>query len=129
TVAEEAIAWWDAAGITTAQDQQLRHLSILVSPLGTGVLGQTVGELIRLSPTAAGFGWSVVSSVGVGAPTVVGHMDLATVLAHEMGHVLGLEHAARPGDVMDPFLPAGTRRMPSPLDLDAFFSHNAGAMT
>jgi hypothetical protein len=127
-VVQEAIGWWDAAGITPAQDQLLRNTTILVTPLGTHVLGQTVGNLIRLSPTAAGFGWFVDASVALnsGNPLLpAGHMDLATVLAHEMGHVLGLEHTTLPGDVMDPFLPAGVRRMPSVLDLDTFFSRTA----
>ncbi len=49
-------------------------------------------------------------------------MDLATAIAHEMGHVLGLEHAATPGDIMAPFLPAGTRREPTAYDVDAAFT-------
>jgi hypothetical protein len=45
-------------------------------------------------------------------------MDLLSVLLHELGHVLGLAHgrSARYGDVMEPMLPAGTRRL---LPVDA----------
>jgi hypothetical protein len=129
-VAAEAISWWDAAGITPAQDQRLRQATILVTPLGTDLLGHTVGNQISLSPTAAGFGWFVDASIpmhaGVPAPTTAGHMDLATVLAHEMGLVLGLnETPARPDDIMAPFLSAGVRRRPTAFDLDTFFSHSA----
>ena len=41
-----------------------------------------------------------------------GHVDLLTVLAHEVGHLLGYDHSALADDLMAVTLPAGTRRLP-----------------
>jgi hypothetical protein len=112
----EAIGWWEQAGISPSQDQQLRAVEVRLAGLGGDVLGRASGDVITLSSTAAGYGWSV-DTRGTSGPSP-GRMDLPTVLAHEMGHVLGLGHAAVPGDVMDPTLPAGVRRVPTPADVN-----------
>ncbi len=41
-----------------------------------------------------------------------GRMDLLTVLAHELGHVLGLEHDPEPGHLMSDTLAPGVRLLP-----------------
>ena len=115
----EAIAWWDAAGVNPAEDLLLRDTQILFGNLNGDSLGHTGGGVIQLSATADGYGW-FVDPLSAGADA--GHMDLATVIAHEMGHVLGLEHSAASGDLMDPFLPPGVRRTPTTADLNALFS-------
>jgi predicted Zn-dependent protease len=48
-------------------------------------------------------------------------MDLLTVLAHEMGHVLGLDHQStsdKLASVMQETLAAGLRREPQASDFD-----------
>jgi len=48
-------------------------------------------------------------------------MDLLTVLYHEMGHALGLDdNYSDPDsdDIMNGWLPTGTRRIPDGEDLD-----------
>src|SRR5205823_1928568 len=118
------------------QDQQLREVQIQIANLGGEAIGRETGEVIELSDTAAGYGWFVDTPFtfrnGFGASTAnglvagpdspaAGHMDLATVIAHEMGHVLGFEHTATPGDVMGPFLATAMRRQPTALDVAAAF--------
>ena len=41
-----------------------------------------------------------------------GRMDLLTVFAHEIGHLLGREHEAESSNVMHETLAAGVRRTP-----------------
>jgi hypothetical protein len=113
-VIDEAFTWWVAAGIDPAQQGQLRAARLVITDLGGDLLGYTAGAVIRLSPTADGYGWSA----GLGDPAA-GQVDLATVIAHEMGHVLGLKDTSAPGDVMDRFLAPGVRRLPTALDVRA----------
>jgi predicted Zn-dependent protease len=49
-------------------------------------------------------------------------MDLVTALDHEMGHVLGLDHSADPGDLMFESLAAGVRTAPTARDVDTLFA-------
>ncbi len=117
-VIEEAITWWDEAGIDAAQDQRLRDVPFDIANLGGTTLGRTTSHsIIHLSTTAAGYGW-FVDPTGTEGP-VAGQMDLATVITHEMGLVLGLKETPTPGDIMDPFLAPGTREMPTSQDLDS----------
>ena len=97
-------------------------------------LGQTVGEgataAITLDTNAAGHGWYVdpmplgnaddylpSSQAGVWqakAGSAAAHrMDMLSVLLHEYGHALGLEHSAEAGDFMNASLQPGMRKMPT----------------
>ena len=133
---DEAIRWWDAAGITAAQDQLLHEALFSIGDPGSGLLGYTTGDNIQINPTAAGYGWlldptsgsdafwTAVGSSLTAAPgtAAVQHMDLTTVVAHELGHILGIKDQPLPGDLMALYLPTGVRRMPSALDV--FFSQH-----
>ena len=46
-----------------------------------------------------------------------GKMDMLSVLLHEYGHALGLDHSANPNDFMAPNLQPGERRLPSSAEL------------
>ena len=51
-------------------------------------------------------------------------MDLLTVLAHELGHLLGFKHDAEPGHLMSETLAPGIRLLPigSTANIDDVFS-------
>lgn len=108
------------------------------SDLQGSAVGTTVGEgssaQIALDPTAAGHGWYIdptpLDNTDDYLPTsnpniwqakagseAAGKMDMLSVLLHEYGHALGLEHSADSGDYMAATLQPGQRRMPSADEL------------
>jgi len=100
-------------------------------------LGETIGEGISaqftLDDNAAGNGWFVDYTPWLNEewlPTsnpyewkakegseAAGKMDLLSVLLHEYGHVLGLEHSADSNDFMGTTLTTGVRRLPSASEM------------
>src|SRR5204863_1371667 len=119
----EAVRRWAIAlsDPTAARPLQLADVQILDLPGRT--LGLASGTVIYLDGNAAGHGWFVDPTPrddsefapGIADSSAGGRVDLLTVLAHEMGHVLGLDddHAADPvaGNVMAESLPVGVRRI------------------
>ena len=87
-------------------------------------LAQTVGNVVVIDVNAAGYGWFVdttpadstefSSSTGgalkaTASSPAYGRMDLLSVVMHEIGHVLDLEHNGVSGTMMAQTLEAGTR--------------------
>src|SRR5262249_46173309 len=125
-----AIANWSAAGIDSARLSQLQNVQIGFADLPGEELGVTLSGptvSITLDTDAGGHGWFVdptplaneeFSAAGsafdlhaLTGSDAAGRMDLLTVLTHEMGHVLGFDHAdagQAPGSVMSDSLQDGT---------------------
>lgn len=95
--------------------------------------GYGVSSKITLDTNAAGYGWFMDSTPDANdefLPTsnpnewiakpgskATGKMDMLSVLLHEYGHVLGIEHSTDPHDYMGTTLAPGVRRLPSADEL------------
>jgi hypothetical protein len=135
---QRAIADWEAAGLDASMVQRLREVEIRIADLPGDMLGMAYRRGIVLDANAAGHGWFVDSTpwldeefelleTGLQArrdSAAAAGVDLLTVLAHELGHTLGLgdvHEMEHPDGVMADVLGAGTRRAPAAGDVDAIF--------
>jgi hypothetical protein len=142
SLASTAVSLWSDAGANAEQRALLTTIDIRVADLPGDLLGTAVGRQITIDRDAAGAGWYVVptpatdaepENVAVqagatGAPHARAGCDLLTVLAHEMGHVLGLGDIADTSDspsLMASHLSPGIRRLPSARDVDSVFAKHA----
>src|SRR5262249_34578333 len=103
-----------------------------VVDLPNTTLGIASSKVIFLDADAAGHGWFVDATpwdntefvTGRGKGLAGNRVDLFTVLAHELGHVLGFDDEADLNSVMGGTLGVGTRRTPAadPDWLEAMWS-------
>ncbi len=107
----------------------LASVSVDFAALPNGAIGQTTGSTITLDTNASGYGWFIDPTpadnseflptsnpnewVAKAGSAAAGKMDMLSVLLHEYGHALGINHSADPNDYMGATLTAGVRRLPS----------------
>jgi hypothetical protein len=108
-------------------------VTLSLADLPNGTLGQAVGNTITLDDNAAGHNWFIDPTpwdnseylptsnpyewVAKEGSAAYGKMDMLSVLLHEYGHALGIDHSAANHDYMATTLTPGVRRMPSAEDL------------
>jgi uncharacterized delta-60 repeat protein len=106
-VLAQALAYWRTRGSDTSR---LGYIDLAIANLGGVRLGEAAGATITLDDNAAGWGWSVGRSSHRARAPRAGRMDLLSALTHEIGHLLGHEHAE--GGVMAESLRPGVRLLP-----------------
>ncbi|MEJ0075774.1 MAG: cadherin domain-containing protein [Alphaproteobacteria bacterium] len=135
TIVAAAINYWAAAGASADQIATLQHVTYTVGDAMAGWLAESTANHVLVDASANGNGWfvdptpadssefaNVVSATRAFTdPTTdaAGHMDLLTVVAHEMGEQLGLSEqwgTDAQDNIMSVFLQDGERRLPSLAD-------------
>jgi len=122
----EAFARWQIAGVDVSS---LHGIDVRIADLGGTTLGLASGNTIWLDDNAAGWGWFVDATpwddsefTTPGNQGEQNHMDLLTVVMHELGHLLGYEHEDT--GVMSETLAAGIRQTPGHAATDWLFTHS-----
>jgi hypothetical protein len=125
-IVREAVSRWQAAGADREQLRGLGNVQVRIADLGGAYLGLAyeASRTLVLDGAASGWGWFVDPTprddsefTTPGNQGEQNHMDLLTVLMHEMGHLLGLDRDA--AGVMQDTLPTGTRRLPTAEEVGA----------
>jgi VCBS repeat-containing protein len=121
-------AWQNEAQFASLLNT-VSNITVTFADLTGGALGQTTGSTITLDTTASGNGWFIDTTpsdnseylptstpnewIAKAGSAAAGKMDMLSVLLHEYGHALGIDHNPNAHDYMGTTLTAGVRRLPT----------------
>jgi hypothetical protein len=141
-VTEAVRLWTHRAGVDQAR---LAGTTVRIVDQPGLVLGRAEDTVVMIDPTAAGHGWFVdatpwddaefqaIDGAGTFAARpgglASGRVDLLTVVAHELGHVLGLDHVDEEHDVLAPTLGLGRRALPPRATAPPLFAASATGLS
>jgi VCBS repeat-containing protein len=138
SVVAAAISQWALAGASPSQLAAMQAIHFVVADLSDNIIGNESSGRIAIDIDGAGHGWFVdptpndnsefthaQNAAGTDLLTdpssaAAGHLDLLTVVTHELGHVIGLEDSTAAGDANDLMyinLVDGERRLPDGMDV------------
>ncbi len=103
-VLDAAVTAAEAEWLSVLPGASFAGISVSIGHLPSSELGVTVGTAVTIDPYADGYGWAQ-SNPG----DLVG-IDLVTVVAHELGHVLGYGESPDPSNLMYQWLSPGESR-------------------
>jgi hypothetical protein len=113
----QAVSQWQSTDLTADEMARLSSVQVQGASLPGTMLGYALSDapIIYVDYDAAGHGWKYDGPRTKDAAewSIPHSMDLVTVLAHELGHVLGhedLDPASHTGHVMSATLAAGDQR-------------------
>ena len=111
------------------QQNSLAQVSIQVVDLQGDALGHVISNTIYIDANAAGYGWFIdttpfdhsefvyssdLTLIALEDGPAANQIDLWTVIMHELGHILGVDHAVE--GVMQNTLDPGIRKLPGFLE-------------
>lgn len=115
---QAALEFWKSAGLTASQLDALRNVNVTIEELAAeNALGLAGSSVIKIDDDGASLGWHTDFT----SPVTSSQYDLATVVAHEMGHILGLgdlDPNLSPSELMTGELQPGERHIAM---TDSFF--------
>jgi hypothetical protein len=110
-----AISQWETTSLGSSRN--LRGINVRVADLPGTYLGLAYPDLVLIDSDAAGHGWFVDSTPDTDDDLDGASIDLLTAVAHELGHVLGLDDLDADADsLMAGELAAGVRRSVEAVD-------------
>ena len=127
-IANAAIARLDEAGLLDAESiQALQAVQLTIADLPGVRLAESTEGVVRIDANAAGNGWFVDQTPlnneeftstddgtlrATAGGVASGLTDLLSVVTHEFGHIIGLDHTSQTQDFMSASLATGVRLLP-----------------